>query len=293
MKYTLVNDSLMIEVSSLYYRNVQAFLDALVPSRKLQHLIITNGWLRLDGIKVKRETPLTGDKLYLDLYPEKQNYPALKDKDVDIVYEDELLIVVNKKAQELVHSDGNEGISLTDRLRARYASRPYCINALHRLDRDTSGLLLFSKSMIFQPYFDKNMNEHEIRRSYLAFCAKEAAKGLKLSIDRPLGRDRHHAGRMIVYEKGQSAQTRAECLGTRKGVSVFRCTLLTGRTHQIRVHMAYEGYPVINDELYGKKIDDSGVMGLFAQQISLYHPLKEEILTLTAEVPEALRQYMP
>ena len=114
--------------------------------------------------------------------------------------------------------------------------------------------------------------------------------GTSLSIDKPIGNDRHNAGKRIIHRNGQSALTKVKCVAAGKAddFSVLLCTLDSGRTHQIRVHLASIGHPILNDELYGSASDLCIRMGLFAESIELYHPLKEERLVFEAELPNDL-----
>ncbi len=294
MKYSIIDNKLMIDIDSLFYKSVQDLMDDLIPSRKIQHLLITNGWIQMDSIKVKRETILDGDKLSIDLYPETYSYLKREEDEVDIVYEDELLVIVNKKAGELVHSDGGSENSVKDKLESHYSRKNNCTyHPLHRLDRETGGLLLFSKSIIFQPLFDKYMEEKKIQRYYIALCMGKCDKGVKMTIDSPLGKDRHNAKKMVVYAKGQPAVTKVESLGYKNGITAFKCNLLTGRTHQIRVHLSSKGYPIINDDLYGKAARETKQMGLFANMVKFFHPLKEENITVSCDLPDELKKLMP
>ena len=108
-----------------------------------------------------------------------------------------------------------------------------------------------------------------------------------MTIDSPIGKDRHDPGRRIVHRNGQKALTKVRCLGVNKAkdYSVLLCSLETGRTHQIRVHLSSIGLPILNDGLYGTESSLCRHMGLFTESIELYHPLKEDNMTIEAEPP--------
>ena len=106
MKYTLVDKWLNIEVETVFEKTIQEFFDDFIPSKKMQHLLIQNKNILMDGNPVKREDDIVGMKLNINLYPEKYNYEVVKNK-IDVVYEDEIVLVVNKPKDLLVHSDGN------------------------------------------------------------------------------------------------------------------------------------------------------------------------------------------
>ncbi len=287
------NGILRIEVKDLFAKTIQEFMDLYFPSKKIQHLLITNGWLKMDEMKVKRETPLDGKYLTLELYPEKNSYRKLEKDNVEILYEDELLCVVNKPAGIIVHSDKEDEVTLSTLVRSHYASEPYLtLNPIHRLDKETSGLVFFSKSPLFQPLFDHMLLKREIKRTYLAFAKGKAEKGVKMTFDDPIGKDRHNAGKMIVYKNGQDALTKVESLGYKNGITTFRCTLLTGRTHQIRVHLSSHHYPIINDPLYGVPENSLDKMGLVAYELQFYHPFREENVKVKLELEPKMKALM-
>lgn len=295
MKYELKDTWLNIDVDSLFVKTIQEFFDNYIPSKKIQHLLIQNKNILLDGNPVKREDDIVGLTLSINIYPETYEYKKVSNK-LDVVYEDEILLIVNKPKDILVHSDGNSELTLTDMVESYYVDKPY-ISALpiHRLDKETSGLVVYSKSVVFQPLLDKLLSEKQIRRNYLAFVRGKIEANKSFVINKPIGNDRHNSGRRIIYKNGQPALTKVKCIGCNKAknYSILACTLDTGRTHQIRVHLSSEGYPILNDLLYGSESDLCIRMGLFAESIDLYHPLKEDNLTVDVDMPNDLaRLYM-
>lgn len=290
MVYTLEDRWLHIDIDSLFVKTIQEFFDNYIPSKKIQHLLIQNKWILLDGNPVKREDDIVGIKLDICIYPDTYVHHTVNNK-LDIVYEDEILLVVNKPKDILVHSDGNDELTLSDIVDSYYVDKPY-IKALpiHRLDKETSGLVVYSKSEIFQPLLDKLLSEKQIRRNYLAFVFGKMDEGNSFTIDKPIGRDRHNSNKRIIHESGQKALTKVRCIGCNKvkNYSILLCSLDTGRTHQIRVHLSSINYPILNDELYGGKSNLCIRMGLFAQSIDLYHPLKEDNMSIECDLPNDL-----
>ena len=290
MKYTLRDTWLDIDVDSLFVKTIQEFFDNYIPSKKVQHLLIQNKNILLDNNPVKRESDIVGLKLSINIYPETYNYQKVKNT-IDVVYEDEIILVVNKPKDLIVHSDGTDELTLTKMVESYYADKNY-ISALpiHRLDKETSGLVVFSKSVIFQPLLDKLLSKKQIRRNYLAFVKGKLQEGKSFVIDKPIGNDRHNSNKRIIYKNGQSAITKVKSLGCNKNkdYSVLLCTLDTGRTHQIRLHLSSEGYPILNDDLYGVRSNLCLRMGLFADNIELYHPLKEDRMVIDANLPNDL-----
>ena len=292
MEYTLDGRWLHISVDSLFVKTIQEFFDSYIPSKKIQHLLIQNKHILLDGNPVKREDDIVGLDLDLCLYPEEKKKEKL-DLKLDVVYEDEILLIVNKPKDLLVHSDGNGEMTLTKIVESYYYDRDEIVPLpIHRLDKETSGLVVYSKSPVFQPLLDQLLSQKQIRRNYLAFCEGKMDVGTIQTIDKPIGKDRHDSSKRIVHKGGQNAVTKIRCVACnrRKDYSVLMCTLETGRTHQIRVHLASIGHPILNDELYGKKSDLCIRMGLFAESIEMYHPLKEDTMEVEGSLPKDLEK---
>ena len=291
MKYKVIDKYAYIDITTLSYSTIQDFFDALIPSKKYQHLLIQNKWITIDNKNVQRNTEIKGETLKIILYPEETHYENKVFQDLEIVYEDELFLIVNKPSNMLVHSDGSSKLSMCDLVESYFARENILGSAhpIHRLDEPTQGLLVFSKSVIFQSLIDKLLSEKNISRKYLAFVEGKFEQS-KMRIQHPLGKDRHNAKKMRVSKNGQNAETLVQCLYKSKAYSIVKCTLKTGRTHQIRVHLSHSGYPILNDSLYGRKFKKCTNMGLVAKEISFYHPLKEEILHVEGSMSEDLER---
>lgn len=214
-----------------------------------------------------------------------------------VVYEDEWLLAVDKPAGIIVHGDGTGAASLTDFVRAHLeregrGAAAAQLQAVQRLDRDTTGLVLFSLDKGVQPKLDALVASHDgIEKSYLAIARGEVPEALR-EIDVPLARDRHDARRMRVDAHGKPSLTlvrRLAVAGARgKRVSLVELTLKTGRKHQIRVHLSSRGYPIVGDPLYGVPADLAGrtPLMLHAAREALVHPVTGEWLVLDGEWPE-------
>lgn len=293
MEYYVENKQLIIKINSLVQKTIQDFLNDYIPSKKMQHLLIQNKWIMIDDKPSQRNHELLGKYLKINLYPEDYHYYHSSHKKLDVVYEDELCLIVNKPSGMIVHSDGNGGETLCDLVMTYFHDTghfEYNVHPIHRLDEDTCGLVFFSKSIIFDALFDQMLEKKLIRRNYLAFIKGKVNKNTSFEIDKPIGKDRHNAKKMVIYKNGQKALTKVRSLGTNdKGYSVFLCRLQTGRTHQIRLHLSSEGYPILNDPLYGVSSHLMSHMGLVGYELAFYHPLKDENMQVQVDLKDEFK----
>lgn len=207
------------------------------------------------------------------------------------VYEDEVLLAWDKPAGIIVHGDGTGAPTLAgvvaDHLAAegRAGVRP---QAVQRLDRETTGLVLFSLDAATQPALDAQVAGHAMNKTYLAVVAGRVPWAEKV-VRSPIGRDRHDACRMRVCRPGMGkpAETRVRRIAEKGGRTLLAVTLVTGRRHQIRVHLASLGHPIVGDALYGGPRSAAGLM-LHAWREELDHPVTGEHLRLETAWPTRL-----
>ena len=211
--------------------------------------------------------------------------------DGGVIYEDETLLAWDKPAGIIVHGDGTGARTLTDVVAAHLAAtgradaRP---QAVQRLDRETTGLVLFSLDAAMQPALDAQVAGHAMNKTYLAVVAGRVPWAQK-TVRLPIGRDRHDARRMRVCRPGQGspAETRARRVAEQGGRTLLLVTLVTGRRHQIRVHLAALGHPIVGDALYGGPRCPTGLL-LHAWREDVTHPVTGERLHLETPWPERL-----
>ena len=216
--------------------------------------------------------------------PKAQLTPAM------IAYEDEFLLIIDKPAGMLVHPTVNErGFTLYDYV-SNYYTRQSITAGIHpvsRLDRNTSGLVIFAKEPIIQFWLSKQ----QMQKSYLAIVTGNlpADEGI---IEAPIARkDGSIIERCVDFEKGKYSKTAYKLLKRVKDKSLVELQLFTGRTHQIRVHMAYIGCPLFNDNLYGTPGPQSR-HALHAYKIGFIHPVSDVPLEITRELPADLRRLL-
>jgi len=203
-----------------------------------------------------------------------------------IAYEDDYLLIIDKPAGMLVHpTTVEQGTSLYDFVRAYYQEQGITsdIHPVLRLDRNTSGLVIFAKEPIIQFW----LSQQEVHKEYLALC-QDNFKADQGVVEAPIARNLESIiERCVDFERGKYAKTAYEVLARHQGRALVRLKLFTGRTHQIRVHMAYIGCPLVNDNLYGTP-GPQARHALHAYKLAFKHPVGDYPLEITRAMPEDL-----
>ncbi len=256
--------------------------------------ILVNDIKVKDSYKVKENDYITIEALEetTDILPE--NIP------LDIYYEDDDLIVVNKPSGMVVHpAPGNYTGTLVNALiyhtnslsKVNTNIRP---GIVHRIDADTSGLLLVAKNDKSHNILAEAIQKKEVVREYIALVEGIIMEDTA-TIDAPIGRDKKDRKKMTVTsENSKDAVTHIRVLERYKDSTLIRCKLETGRTHQIRVHLSYIGHPVVNDPVYGHKklIDKDFGQMLHAEKLGFVHPTTKEYMEFTAEPPKRFQEIL-
>lgn len=190
------------------------------------------------------------------LFPLSFDPPTYSCEPCQILYEDEAALVAYKPAYLLVHSDGSNQISLQEQVNSYLAlcSFPFKAQAVHRLDYETCGLVLFCKVPFLQNYFDAQFREHTVLKEYYCII-NSCVDWKKKEVQARIGRDRHQANKMFLYPKGKEAKTTFYKLKEKNGRTLLKAVLTHGRKHQIRLHTTVLGSSITNDPLYGYKTD--------------------------------------
>ena len=270
-------------------------LDKLDISRnKIQKLINDNNIL-VNGKSVKASYIVRVDDLIECDFLYKEKIDILpEDIPLDIVYEDDDLLVINKPSGMVVHpAVGNYSHTLVNALmyhcnnlsQVNGVIRP---GIVHRIDADTSGLLLVAKNDIAHVDLAKQISEKSVKREYIALV-DGVIKEDTATIDAPIGRDVKNRKKMCVTaDNSKDAITNIRVIERYKNSTLITCSLLTGRTHQIRVHMNYIGHSVINDPVYGSKklVDPLFGQMLHARKIGFVHPRTHEYMEFSCEPPD-------
>lgn len=263
-------------------------------SRSMLQKLLDGGNVAVNGRPAAKSYKVKdGDVIVIDL-PEPIILDAVPENiSVEIVYQDEYLLVVNKPKGMVVHpAAGNYSGTLVNALLYHCRGQLSSINGVirpgivHRIDKNTSGLLIAAKTDFAHAGLAEQIKEHTFTREYHAVVCGRLKEPAGI-IDAPIGR--HHTDRkkMCVTEKNsKEARTEYTVLEEYSGYSYVRLKLFTGRTHQIRVHMAYMGHPVFGDDVYGKPSKYCEGQCLHAKKIGFIHPANGEYYEFDSELPE-------
>lgn len=275
-------------------------------SRSFYKRLIDDGKVSVNGkVITKAGTKLSaGDVVEAEIpAPKEDDSFIAQDIPLNIVYEDSDLLVINKPQGMVVHpAAGHSEGTLVNALLAHCKDELSDINGVlrpgivHRIDKDTSGLMLACKNNFTHLRLADMLSRHEIVREYRALVYG-VIKEDKGTVDAPIGRSATDRRKMAVVKDGKPAVTHFEVIERLGEISDIRLILETGRTHQIRVHMAYTGHPVVGDPVYASRRKNYGLEGqaLHSKAITFVHPRTGETMHFETELPEyytaVLRQF--
>ena len=276
-------------------------MDKLDVSRSKIRKLVDNGNILVNDVKSKASYVVKENDLIEILSMEDEKMDVIAENiPIEIVYEDEYLLVVNKPSGMVVHpGNGNYNHTLVNALMYHCNSlstvngdvRP---GIVHRIDADTSGLLLVAKNDMVHNDLAKQISEKSVIRKYVCLVHGVINEDTA-TIDAPIGRDKNNRKKMCVTgDNSKDAITNIRVLERYHNSTLIECILETGRTHQIRVHMNYINHPVVNDPVYGyNKMDDKdfGQM-LHAKEIGFVHPITKEFMDFKVEPPSRFCEIM-
>ena len=251
---------------------------------------IKNGNIKING-KIQKSSYITKEDDVIEITETVTEPVKIEPENIklDIVYEDENMLVVNKPSSMLTHPTINETSgTLVNALLHAYGNNLSDLNGefrrgiVHRLDRNTTGLLMIAKNNKTHEFLSEQIKNHKIEKKYRAIVKGDWEKDEEI-IDLPIGRNPKQPHKMMVREDGKESRTILKVIRRFKEATAVELTLITGRTHQIRVHMSYKGHPIYNDTLYGagkgKVSTDEQVLQSFS--LVFTKPFSDEIISLT------------
>jgi len=283
----------MVEIENI--RIDKYLIEKLGISRsKVQKLIDNNNVLVNDKVVKASYIIKLDDIIYVDTNYEEDTTILPENIKLDIVYEDEYLLVVNKPSGMVVHpGNGNYNHTLVNALMYHCNNNLSTVNGsvrpgiVHRIDADTSGLLLVAKNDMVHNDLAKQISEKSVVRKYVSLVHGVINED-SATIDAPIGRDKNNRKKMCVTgDNSKDAVTNIRVLERYSNSTLIECILETGRTHQIRVHMEYINHPVVNDPVYGYKKQDDFEFGqmLHAKEIGFVHPVTKKFMDFKVEPP--------
>ncbi len=256
-----------------------------------EEYILVNGKSIKASYKVK-----VGDVILIkDGFVKEMSLKATK-MDIDIVYEDEYLMVINKDSGVVVHPGaGNSNDTLVNGLlyynKTLSKGEEFRPGIVHRLDKDTSGLMIIAKDDKAHELLADDFKNKRIHREYIALLDGVFPQK-KAIIDAPIGRSKQYFDKMEVCKDGKKAITNLEVIKKYKDYTLVKLVLETGRTHQIRVHLAYIGYPVHNDPVYSNKVCTDFGQFLHSAYLKFKHPITGEVLEFNSKLPEEFQTFI-
>ncbi len=263
-------------------------------SRSLVQKMLDDKLITVNGKFVSKNYKIRENDTIVVNVPEPVELDAVaQDIPIDIVYEDDDLLVVNKPKGMVVHpAHGNADNTLVNALMFHCKGRLSSINGVirpgivHRIDKNTSGLLIVAKTDVAHVHLAQQIKEHSFTREYYAVVVG-VLPDRDGTIDAPIGRDKVDRKRMTITNvNSKNAVTHYKTIDVKDNHSLVRFKLETGRTHQIRVHSSYRGRPIYGDDVYGKAAKDIDGQCLHAGKIGFIHPITNEYLEFSSQLPD-------
>ena len=282
-------------------------LDTYIPSvdtditRTSAQRLIEDGNILVNGKNAKVSYKIQeNDKISVEIPEPKQIELKAQDIPIEIVYEDSDIIVVNKPKVMVVHpANGNPDGTLVNAIMAICKDSLSGIGGeirpgiVHRIDKDTSGLLIVAKNDNAHVKMSEQIKNHEVKKTYIALV-RGVFKENEATIDMPIGRSTSDRKKMAVNKNGKNAITHIKVLKRFDKYTLLQVNIETGRTHQIRVHLSHIGYPIVGDYTYSNGKNEFDVVGqcLHAQKLEFKHPITQKDMCLEAELPQYFKDIL-
>ncbi len=282
-------------------------LDTYIPSvdtditRTSAQRLIEDGNILVNGKNAKVSYKIQeNDKISVEIPEPKQIELKAQDIPIEIVYEDSDIIVVNKPKGMVVHpANGNPDGTLVNAIMAICKDSLSGIGGeirpgiVHRIDKDTSGLLIVAKNDNAHVKMSEQIKNHEVKKTYIALV-RGVFKENEATIDMPIGRSTSDRKKMAVNKNGKNAITHIKVLKRFDKYTLLQVNIETGRTHQIRVHLSHIGYPIVGDYTYSNGKNEFDVIGqcLHAQKLEFKHPITQKDMCLEAELPQYFKDIL-
>ncbi len=282
-------------------------LDTYIPSvdtditRTSAQRLIEDGNILVNGKNAKVSYKIQeNDKISVEIPKPKQIELKAQDIPIEIIYEDSDIIVVNKPKGMVVHpANGNPDGTLVNAIMAICKDSLSGIGGeirpgiVHRIDKDTSGLLIVAKNDNAHVKMSEQIKNHEVKKTYIALV-RGVFKENEATIDMPIGRSPSDRKKMAVNKNGKNAITHIKVLKRFDKYTLLQVNIETGRTHQIRVHLSHIGYPIVGDYTYSNGKNEFDVIGqcLHAQKLEFKHPITQKDMCLEAELPQYFKDIL-
>lgn len=250
--------------------------------RKEAGLIKCNGKVVFSNAKVKH-----GDVIEIEVRETNQQAVPVCDVKLDVVFEDEHFCVINKPAgMAVIATKRYYGTSLQNVLATKWGDK-FVFHPVNRLDKDTSGLMIVAKNSYVHNLFDKMLAQNQIEKTYMAVVQGVVKDGGEINL--PI-HDIEGQIKRIVSQEGKQAVTQYKVQKTFDDKTLLKINLLTGRTHQIRVHFSHIGFPLVGDEIYGTKSNEISRHALHAYKLQFVHPVTKEKMIFVANLPDDIKR---
>lgn len=282
-------------------------LDTYIPSvdtditRTSAQRLIEDGNILVNGKNAKVSYKIQeNDKISVEIPEPKQIELKAQNIPIEIIYEDSDIIVVNKPKGMVVHpANGNPDGTLVNAITAICKDSLSGIGGeirpgiVHRIDKDTSGLLIVAKNDNAHVKMSEQIKNHEVKKTYIALV-RGVFKENEATIDMPIGRSTSDRKKMAVNKNGKNAITHIKVLKRFDKYTLLKVNIETGRTHQIRVHLSHIGYPIVGDYTYSNGKNEFDVIGqcLHAQKLEFKHPITQKDMCLEAELPQYFKDIL-